>query len=192
MTKQMLKTALIELMETKPLSALTVTDLCSLADVNRSTFYSYYNDIYGLLNEIEEDMINQVPVGAVSNQPVGLNDRLIDDFTAFFGYVRHHAREFNILLQGGNHSFKERLMDNVMQHFRDNLKHSENPLLTRWVYIYAMNGVIGLVRDWMDRDFPVSDREFARIILQMSFRASEQKNTQASATRLSAIEKGEV
>ena len=42
MTKRLMKDALMELMENEPLASVSITELCALADVNRSTFYSYY------------------------------------------------------------------------------------------------------------------------------------------------------
>ena len=42
MTKRLLQDALLELLEEKSLEKITVTQVCSKADVNRSTFYAYY------------------------------------------------------------------------------------------------------------------------------------------------------
>ena len=53
MTKRMMKDALMELLEQRPLSTVSVTDLCARADVNRSTFYSYYDNLTQLLREAE-------------------------------------------------------------------------------------------------------------------------------------------
>jgi len=38
MTKRLMKEALIDLMDQKPLEKITVTEICKIADVNRSTF----------------------------------------------------------------------------------------------------------------------------------------------------------
>ena len=62
MTKSMMKEALLELLEKKPLDKITVKDVCENADVNRSTFYSYYESIEQLLLEIEDDVLNQLPM----------------------------------------------------------------------------------------------------------------------------------
>ena len=44
-TKAMLRAALTELLKTKPVNEISVTELTRLADVNRGTFYSHYKDI---------------------------------------------------------------------------------------------------------------------------------------------------
>lgn len=53
MTKRLMKDALLELLEVKPLEKITVTDVCAAADVNRSSFYAHYQDIHALLRELE-------------------------------------------------------------------------------------------------------------------------------------------
>ena len=61
MTRRLMKDALMELMENRALASISITELCGRADVNRSTFYSYYSDLLQLLKEIEDDIIGQLP-----------------------------------------------------------------------------------------------------------------------------------
>lgn len=51
-SKRMIRESLFELMKEKPLDKISVTEICRQADVNRSTFYSYYTDIYDLHEKI--------------------------------------------------------------------------------------------------------------------------------------------
>ena len=57
-TKQMLCDALIQLSAKKPFSKITVSEIVTLCDVNRKTFYYHFADVYDLLewhlnNEIQ-------------------------------------------------------------------------------------------------------------------------------------------
>ena len=47
-TERAIKNAFLELRSRKPLGKITVKELCSLAAINKSTFYSHYEDIYAL------------------------------------------------------------------------------------------------------------------------------------------------
>ena len=62
MTKRLMKEALIDLMDQKPLEKITVTEICKIADVNRSTFYAYYEDTRALMLEIEDEVLEHVTV----------------------------------------------------------------------------------------------------------------------------------
>lgn len=176
MTKRMIKDALMELMETQPLASISITELCSLADVNRSTFYCYYTDLLQLLHEIENDIIEQLPASKPIDDRADLDKQLIEDFTQFFAYVRKYARDFSVLLQSGDAQFSDRLIETIMNRFKKNTIKAVDPLISRWCYLYALNGTFGLIRDWISSDFPINDREFAELVLQMSFRASNFPN----------------
>lgn len=66
-TKQMLCDALISLSTKKPFSKITVSELVTLCDVNRKTFYYHFSDVYDLLewhvnNEIEKAISDFNPI----------------------------------------------------------------------------------------------------------------------------------
>ena len=54
-TKKVIKDTFLSLLEDKDISNISVKELCDIADVNRGTFYRYYEDIYDLLKKIEEE-----------------------------------------------------------------------------------------------------------------------------------------
>jgi len=57
-TKRAIRNAFVELLATRNLNDITVTDLAELADINRKTFYHYYNGIYQVMDEIEDEIIH--------------------------------------------------------------------------------------------------------------------------------------
>ena len=59
-TKIALKNHFMELLKIKPIQKITVTELCDMVDINRSTFYKHYFDLYALLEDIEKDFYHQI------------------------------------------------------------------------------------------------------------------------------------
>lgn len=58
-TKTLIKNTFAQMMsEKKELRKITVTELVKRANINRGTFYSYYNDIYGVAEEYEKELID--------------------------------------------------------------------------------------------------------------------------------------
>lgn len=53
-TKKILKDSLLELMQTKPTSKITIKEICDLSNMSRSTFYLHYQDQSALLEDIEK------------------------------------------------------------------------------------------------------------------------------------------
>ena len=54
-TELLIRDTLIEMMSEMPFSAIRVKDLVERAHVNRSTFYAYYDSLYSVLQQIEDD-----------------------------------------------------------------------------------------------------------------------------------------
>mgnify|MGYP002508929830 CR=1 FL=1 len=48
---QKIEQVLVELLQTKELNQISVSDICKRAGLNRSTFYANYVDIYGLADK---------------------------------------------------------------------------------------------------------------------------------------------
>ncbi|MDO4267931.1 MAG: TetR/AcrR family transcriptional regulator [Eubacteriales bacterium] len=56
-TKRSIFNAFLELRSKKPLEKIRVGELCQLAEINKSTFYTHYQDIYDLSEAIEEEAL---------------------------------------------------------------------------------------------------------------------------------------
>lgn len=55
-TKQTIKTTFLKLLEKKPFSKITVTEICKISEINRGTFYLHYLDIRDVLDDILNEM----------------------------------------------------------------------------------------------------------------------------------------
>lgn len=51
-----MESVFVELLQTKELEQITVSDICKLAELNRSTFYANYVDIYELADVVRENL----------------------------------------------------------------------------------------------------------------------------------------
>ncbi len=57
-SRRLIHQAFLELLRQKPYEKITVTDIVTLADLNRSTFYAHYPDVRGLVEEIIGEVID--------------------------------------------------------------------------------------------------------------------------------------
>ncbi len=57
-SRRLIRQAFLELLRQKPYEKITVTDIVTLADINRSTFYAHYPDVRGLVEEIVGEVID--------------------------------------------------------------------------------------------------------------------------------------
>lgn len=59
-TRMIIEQCFLELLGDKPVSKITVTELCEKAQINRATFYKHYQDVPQLLEKLEEDLFDQI------------------------------------------------------------------------------------------------------------------------------------
>ena len=57
-TKDCLKQSLLNLLKTKKIDDITILDITNQSNIGRSTFYLHYHDIYGLLEDLEQDVLS--------------------------------------------------------------------------------------------------------------------------------------
>ena len=171
MTKKIIKEAMLELLETFSLEKITVTQICELAEVNRSTYYVYYEDVSQLMAEIESDVLDMLPVSTNGSMDYS-DEQFVDELERFFDYVKENKRLFRVLiLQRDNNSFNLKIINNVMERYAVTLKPNKD-IPARFASVYCTSGVIGLMREWVSSDFQISSREFAKIALQLCTKAT--------------------
>lgn len=62
-TQRSIEEAFMALRARKPLEKITVKELCQLAEINKSTFYAHYLDLFDLSDHLEQQAIQQVMDG---------------------------------------------------------------------------------------------------------------------------------
>ncbi|MBQ4094603.1 MAG: TetR/AcrR family transcriptional regulator, partial [Oscillospiraceae bacterium] len=59
-SRRRIEAAFVRLLQQKPMDEITVSEICKLAEVNRSTFYANYLDIYDLVDNVQLTMEQMV------------------------------------------------------------------------------------------------------------------------------------
>jgi AcrR family transcriptional regulator len=84
-TEKAIKQALVTLLREKPLDHISVRELSELADINRTTFYAHYPDIYALFHDFEKDLSSQVLKI--------FNDRSLTTYDAFYSKLLDYIND---------------------------------------------------------------------------------------------------
>lgn len=59
-TRKLIKLALLKLVRTKDIEEISITELTALAGINRNSFYTHYDNIYNILDDINCDIISTI------------------------------------------------------------------------------------------------------------------------------------
>ena len=167
MTKRLLREALLELLEQKELSHISVTSLCARADIHRSTFYMHYADPIDLLNEIEQDILDQIPTPPQildkQNQ-----DQLLLSTASFFDFVRQNEKTFRLLFDKNTGNDFPAKMVEFLCHGYIPVGNSSDKQTDRFMQLYIANGTVGMLREWIVSGFPFTSRDIAELMFFLS------------------------
>lgn len=92
-TQTALLEALEELIKTKKLSNITITELCTAAKINRNTFYYHYNNIFEFLDEHKQIIIEDL--NEISDISKTHNKQ---NLVEVFCILKNHPHFLNILI----------------------------------------------------------------------------------------------
>lgn len=59
-SQEKIKKVFVELIQKNEIKDISVTDICKSAQINRSTFYANYLDVFDLADKIKDEMFNNV------------------------------------------------------------------------------------------------------------------------------------
>lgn len=75
----------IELLQTKELQEITVSDICKLCELNRSTFYANFIDIHDLADKVREHLEEEVNRLYEAEKTQGFNS---NDYLRLFHHIK--------------------------------------------------------------------------------------------------------
>lgn len=158
MTKKLLQESLIELMKEKTLHEISIKKICENADVNRTTFYRYYNSQYDLYNEILAEISEEV---RAKIRPLTEENALLNSLTDILTYAEENREIIMVILsRNGSLVIGEMFTKTVASHI-DSDKTSE---LSMYCTQFISAGLANMIWTWLGKEKRRSAREVAMTI----------------------------
>lgn len=173
-TKKALRDALFELLETKTINQITVTELTTLADVNRATFYFYYTDLIDMLQQIQNeayqlfsDIINE------SNSSINTIEGFTEYAESLLNFCKEHETLCRFIINNdvNNQLYQQIqfLMLNNIPNAKD--KFSENNP-ARYSTNFVLTAITGVLIDWMNEGMEIPTHELAKFLANIYLNGS--------------------
>jgi AcrR family transcriptional regulator len=163
-SKKVIIDALLMLLQEKNLNKITVTDICKEADINRGTFYSYYNDPFDLMRSIEEEMIEKLMSTINISGDESLQNMLNEIFNLILENKEHCKIIFNektsshVLSTILNSAYEKKIED-IKKQFPN-----ANETQLEYYFTYITGGTIEIIRKWINDDMKIPTGEVIRIL----------------------------
>ncbi len=169
-TRMMLKNSLIKLLKEKPISSLTVKEICELADINRSTFYSHYTDQFDLLSHIEDDVLNdmQETLGVYN---FNKEEEALQMTVKMLEYIVENQEVCQTLLsENVNADFQNKVMNFAQQFILSGLEDMEkhDQQVSEYMTVFVVSGTIHIIKKWLRNGMDQSPQQLATIINRMT------------------------
>lgn len=116
-TKKLLYEALIKEMESKAFEDIKVSDLCNVGMINRSTFYSHYNDKYDLfvdlLNTLKKELYDKLDE---NNYIVSTKEYYLELIRLLLDHLDEHKKiYYSIILSNRNSLVVDIILDSTIK-----------------------------------------------------------------------------
>lgn len=163
-SRRLLKEGLLQMMQEKRFSEITVRDITERMDLNRGTFYLHYPDTAALLQSVEEDMLAEAQALVDAHMAESTAERTLRPvLLPILDYVVEHRTTIGMLLDSSTASgFVDRLQKLIYRNgsrlteawFRD-----VSPEQLDYLMSFLTYGLIGLVKEWFGRGMDLPGEE---------------------------------
>jgi AcrR family transcriptional regulator len=165
-TKKVIKESFMDLLLTRPSHKITVKEVCEKAEINRTTFYSHYDDIYSLTEEMQKDSITDIKQSLLQYSDNGT------DMTLYFVKILQSSFPYasKYIFYDDNSKYFIRLFSECKDLILSQWVKSHTritPTQQEWLYTFLASGCAGILRTWFMTGMKESAEEVADFLNQL-------------------------
>ena len=163
-SRKLIKTALADLLQEKPLDKITVTDVVNRAQINRGTFYAHYSDIPDVIHQMVDEAFRCIR-DVLADQTCEMKDLpgiLLGKIQSILDEDQLFYRK--IIASNASVQLSDRLCQVVVDYLLENegrftaVSHRDFEMTVR----FCAGGLSRLYQDWFSGNLQCSQEEFNR------------------------------
>lgn len=171
----LLKNALFELLTKKSFEEIKVNDICNLAMVHRTTFYSHFSDKYELLDFCIKDVEKEFNEKISNTHYSNLREFYTNLIMNLIEYISEHKRLFKcILRKNTDNSVTNIFMDTCISYITEVLEKEENMDISHEIPIpiiaqFYSGAVLNILINWLKTNNKMTEEELCDYIISLIF-----------------------
>lgn len=155
-SQEKIEKVFIELLQTKDLNQISVTDICKLAHLNRSTFYANYIDIYDLADKVKERLEDDVSSLYQDEVKNGYNS---NNFLKLFCHIKENQLFYKTYFKlGFDNNYK------ILRYDTNLTKLYFDDKFIDYHIEFFKNGLNSVIKYWLKNDCKETPEEINSII----------------------------
>ncbi|WP_379159922.1 TetR/AcrR family transcriptional regulator [Paenibacillus sp. sgz5001063] len=173
-TRQLLRNAVIELLEEMDIEKISVNRIAERAQINRVTFYLHYRDIPDMLEKMADEMVEDIQKVLDNNSKLEENEEwpLLENLLK---HIEANARFYKIIFTTRQVTvFTDRLFKLQSELIMNRLEgkqsisgHAESSVQREIAIWYGSAAVIGTIVAWLRKDMPYTPQYLAKQITML-------------------------
>lgn len=166
--QEQLENTLITLLLKKNLHDISVKELTDSCNLSRRTLYLYYNDIYDLAEQIEDDIISDLEEICYYSPHISIInlDNSLDYIPFYFEiyeYIDQKRNYFKALLQQNiNSTFRFKLEKHICHSLSRNLK-AQNVYIKKFEFatMISASALISIIEYWIYKEPNITSKQLS-------------------------------
>lgn len=155
-SRERIEKVFVELLQTRELHEITVSDICKLAPVNRTTFYAIYDDIYALADSIRKDLEQNVLTMYQQEYADGYNS---NDYLRLFRHIAENKLPYRTYFKlGYADTYK------ILRYDREQAERYFQNQFIEYHMEFFRSGLNRMIKMWLDCDCAETPEEMFSII----------------------------
>lgn len=165
-SKYLLKTSLLKLLQKKHISKISVSELCQEAGINRTTFYRHYETPNDVLIELASDYIKDFRSFSAS---ANTSRELYDEVVQLCRFIYHHADMAKLLIRNNTNDGITKIFQELCDDFvgKRKILYRGAPVDDDTLRLYNnffSVGIYTLISQWLMENIPKTPEEIANLI----------------------------
>lgn len=140
--------------ENRPVSKITVREVCEQAGINRSTFYAHFLDVFDVAESVEKTMAERLRAALMSH--AGSSDFFRDAFISMFGFMREYRQFYLIYFAETRRSKSIELLNSGFKEQLESIRPEEFGCRSaeelEYCREYFTAGVAAMIYQWLKSD----------------------------------------
>ena len=164
-TAKKMDKALMELLNEKPFSEITITELCDKAGVYRTTFYSHYDNMLDLLNEVETEVLQNF-FSSFDHLSRDGNFLRRDYLDAYLGFIEKNDIIFKTYLQNINLFDSLGIFNDMNKVFLEKTFEEGSEERNTYKALFVITGITSIASTWLSSGCKEPRSEIVDIIME--------------------------
>ena len=167
-TKRNIRNAFLRLLAQKEMDKITIKEIAAEADVDRKTVYNYYTSVQGILEELENELVQNFEE-ALSKMNFGSMEKGMMAFHTLTELIEENLEVYGLLIKLDGHS---RLMSKIKIYLKEKAREviqdmHLNPEKVEIVVEFVTSGMFMAYRYWFNSDRQKSLNDFTKDIMRL-------------------------